>query len=455
MSLTQIQMEALRKEIAPLIEGLVVDEFSESRPKHFVLMLGQQQLLLCLQSPFLRFHLLHYPERGEQSPFAKKINAILSGLQLKSVEVVNEDRILKLTFSGKQHSFFLIAEFFPKRPNLYLIDQQMQVLEALYPISSKSYQTPQKPIKTMEQSELLSNALIEKFYRDKEQEALFQQEKQQFQKELIKRQKRFQKALENGKQSLASCLDWEKVHHEALLLQSHLYRLKKGMCEVVIPDWENENKERKIVLDPLVEPYEEIAKRFRKSKKLRAGIEHAYRMIKKAESELQQHTDTLEKLSTIHTLRELHHFQKQIGISKKEGGTTKVLKEKKLPYREFCSAAGLSIWVGKSARDNDVMTFSYAKGSDWWLHVRDFSGSHVVVRCAKNQEPDQESLKDAMQLALSYSKAKKQGEADICVTQCKYVVRFGKGKAGKVHISKHQVIHIRHDPARLLRLKER
>lgn len=96
-----------------------------------------------------------------------------------------------------------------------------------------------------------------------------------------------------------------------------------------------------------------------------------------------------------------------------------------------------------------------ANGRDWWLHVRGCPGSHVIIRLDKNLEPDSETLKDALQLALYYSKARHQGEGEICFTQRKYVSRLGKNKTGLVQISKHQTAWIRLDPVRLQALKDR
>jgi predicted ribosome quality control (RQC) complex YloA/Tae2 family protein len=60
-----------------------------------------------------------------------------------------------------------------------------------------------------------------------------------------------------------------------------------------------------------------------------------------------------------------------------------------------------------------------------------------------------------MQLALYYSKAREETTADISVTQCKYVSRYGRGHPGKVQISHHKSLVIKKDPARLKRLKDR
>jgi len=64
-------------------------------------------------------------------------------------------------------------------------------------------------------------------------------------------------------------------------------------------------------------------------------------------------------------------------------------------------------------------------------------------------------LQDALQLALHYSKAKNRGEAEVCLTQRKFVSRLKKGKTGQVQISKHKIIFIRFDPKRHLHIKER
>lgn len=300
----------------------------------------------------------------------------------------------------------------------------------------------------------LENANAEKFHEEKERKTLFEKEKSQLEKAIKKRQRGFQKMLEKAQESLKEGLSWEKMHHEGLLLQSHLYLLKKGMTQAAVLDWED-NTERIIPLDPLVEPHEQVAKRFRKSKKLRTSIEHANRLIKKAEAELQKHSEHLQRLLQITTPQDLNLFQRELGLLVKPAAVAAVAAAKKaVPYREFLSLTGGIIWVGKSAKENDRMTFSFAKGSDCWLHVRDFPGSHVIIRCPKNQKPDQETLNDAFQLALHFSKAKDQGRADICLTQCKYLSRFGKGMAGKVTISKHQVVHVISDPSRLNRLKQ-
>src|SRR5262249_53957401 len=41
---------------------------------------------------------------------------------------------------------------------------------------------------------------------------------------------------------------------------------------------------------------------------------------------------------------------------------------------------GKEVLIGKGARENDALTFEVAAPEDFWFHVADYSGSHVLVR---------------------------------------------------------------------------
>lgn len=288
-----------------------------------------------------------------------------------------------------------------------------------------------------------------------EEESRFLHAKQSIQRQLSKHLKNVEKRLESSQECLKECMDWEAKQHEALLLQSHLYLLKKGMRSITIPDWKNDNQERTLSLNSSLEPHVEVSKRFKASKKLQRGIPHHQERVNKFEKEQELYQNYLQKLEAIETLEELDLFSQTIpALHPKPKPTPKeVQKIKARPYREFTSASGAKIWVGKSAADNDRLTFQCAKGSDWWLHAHNVPGSHVVIRTNKGQEPDAETIQDAVQLALFYSKNKSGGE--VCITEQKYVKRFGKGRAGAVHVSKHRVFHAILDTERLSKTRSK
>lgn len=261
--------------------------------------------------------------------------------------------------------------------------------------------------------------------------------------------KRVQKSYDNSILDLDRCRAWETVHHTGELLQANLYKIKKGVSSVTVHDWLHDDKAIKIPLESRKEPHEQVNALFRQARKLKAGIPHMERQVERMRMELERIQKIVVELEAVDEESKLEPFK--IPVKQKESVEDPIIKR----YREYVTGSGLLIWVGKSAKDNDVLTFRLANGSDWWFHVSDFPGSHVVLRVPKNGEPDQEAILDAMLVALHHSKAKDRGEAEVCMTQCKYVTRSGKNKPGQVQISKHKNIKIVNDPERFQQLKQR
>lgn len=271
----------------------------------------------------------------------------------------------------------------------------------------------------------------------------FDKEWNSIHKALMRQLKRSQNQLERSREELKQCLRWEEMQHEAELLQSNYSLLKRGKPDVKVWDWKTE-VEKTIALDPKLIPQEEIASRFKKSKKLRKGIPYMEARLKHLQEEIVKIQEWIVQLEQILDLDQLTVWRGSVPIArlfpllqKKEPSPPKERK----PYLEFISETGMQIWVGRTARDNETLTFSLGKGSDWWLHAAGVPGSHVVIRTNKGVEPDPKTLQQAIQLALKYSKAKNRGEGEVCITQCKYVSRFGRGHIGKVQISKHKTVY--------------
>ena len=255
-------------------------------------------------------------------------------------------------------------------------------------------------------------------------------------KSLVKTKGRCQRELEASQK-------WEEVHREGELLKSHLGALKRGSRSIQLEDWATGQK-RTLALDPLKTPQEEMALRFRRAKKLQKGIQPLTEWGKRLQEEIDKAEKVLQKIESATSLADLPPDQQ------KERSPKKTCEKKTVPiYREYISKTGFKIWVGKNAKANDKLTFQLANGRDWWLHVCGCPGSHVIIRLEKEEKPDTETLQDAMQLALHYSKARSQGEGEVVLSQRKYVSKLARGKPGQVQISKRQTAWVKADSNRL------
>ena len=73
---------------------------------------------------------------------------------------------------------------------------------------------------------------------------------------------------------------------------------------------------------------------------------------------------------------------------------------------------GFTVLVGKNNKQNDYLTTKLANKEDIWLHVKDFQGSHVIIR-TDGKLPSQDTINKCATLAKRYSKASKSSNITI------------------------------------------
>jgi predicted ribosome quality control (RQC) complex YloA/Tae2 family protein len=109
--------------------------------------------------------------------------------------------------------------------------------------------------------------------------------------------------------------------------------------------------------------------------------------------------------------------------------------------RRFTSPDGMEVLVGRTARDNDALTFQVASQRDFWLHVAGCPGSHVIVR-----NPDglsslpRETLRYAAALAARHSKARSAGQVSVHVAQVKDVSKTRGAPPGQVSLKRYRSV---------------
>lgn len=466
MSITYAQALGLCREIAPIIVGATSREFLLDGSQSFLLTFSLKNsisaLRICLEKPFVRFHMdsPSLPKASGKDPFVEAVDKVVKGAHISACELLNDDRILSLTFQKDTGDFRLIVELFPSKPNAYLLNDRQDILASWRSNGDLStYTLPQKAFNAEVLPDIFPpglSASIAQDYALRESKETFEKRYKEVFTNVNKSLKRAEQRLQQREAMLQASQEWEAVQHEGQLLHANLFRLRKGLDKVLVEDWNEGGKERCIELDPLMEPYVQINKRFQRAKKLRSGIKHAQKQVLEVTEEVQQWQSLCEALKEIRNLPELEAFcaaNKFPTDQQKPVKTLSQRKEPRRPYHIYQSAEGVQLWVGKSAKDNDQLTFLHARGSDWWLHAHDYPGSHVVIRLPKDKEPSSDTLADAVALAAHYSKMTDKSAGEVCLTQVKYLKRI-KASPGKVTLSKHKILHFRHDEARWLRLKE-
>ncbi len=262
----------------------------------------------------------------------------------------------------------------------------------------------------------------------------------------IERLSRLEKAL---RQDLARADEAAGLRKHADLLLAHAHELHgRGASSVVVPDDFEDGTPLTITLDPALDARQNAARLYKQHKRLGAGR-------KRVEARLAQTRTALaaaeEKLAGIPTLPE----DELPAPARAPAPRRKARDAPRLPYREYASAAGDVIWVGRGAADNDTLTFRHARGADLWFHCRDARGAHVVVPVRSSAPVKDETFLDAATLAAHFSDLAGEQQVDVMVTHVKHLRRPRGAPAGRVFASDTRTVRVRMEPERLARLLAR
>ena len=175
---------------------------------------------------------------------------------------------------------------------------------------------------------------------------------------------------------------------------------------------------------------------YRKAKNEKIEEEHLQQQITAREQEVIQIEQHQLALSAINGLKELRKYIKQHTLLTDSPieGPAQLFKEVK--------HEGFIILIGRNSRNNDLLTQRYAYKDDLWLHARDVSGSHVVVKYKAGKPFPKTVVERAAELAAWYSKRRTDSLCPVIVTPKKFV-RKPKGLAeGQVVIEKEEVVMV-------------
>src|SRR5262249_34439207 len=229
----------------------------------------------------------------------------------------------------------------------------------------------------------------------------------------------------------------------------------RGAASAVVPDDFEDGAPLTIPLDPALDARENAARYYRQHKRLTAGRRHAEGRLAATRAEmarLRARLDAVPSLS-LEELRALAPAPPAVPARARRRSDAEADAER-LPFREFRSVAGEVIWVGRSAADNDALTFRHARGGDTWLHARDAPGAHVVVPARGGRPPAAETLGDAATLAPHYSPLAKEAQVDVHVAQVKNLRKPRSAPPGMVYASETKTIRGRMEAERVRRLRE-
>lgn len=237
---------------------------------------------------------------------------------------------------------------------------------------------------------------------------------------------------------------FEEIKHSADLLASNIWLVKKGMDSVTIDDWERGAKVT-LPLDPALSPNDNLEKWYSRYHKDKTSHGLLLEEIEKTEREAEERRKIYETLLSPET--PLDKLKKEV-----EGNSSENERIKEGRPGVWVKSNGWDIIIGRNAKENDEILRSYARGSDIWMHTRDFAGGYITIKAQKDRTVPLPVLLDGASLAIHFSKARKNGKADLYYTHVKYLRRVKGGKTGLVIPTQEKNLVAEEDEERVRRL---
>ncbi len=206
----------------------------------------------------------------------------------------------------------------------------------------------------------------------------------------------------------------ELLRWEGEMIFAFLHELRRGQ-ELL------EVEGRRIVLDPRQSAVEQAQARFKqydKAKSALAGLPERLAVADAQIAGLDELAAMLQISDDYDQIEQLAREAEELGYLREHPDPVTARRKQRAPAARplhLVSSERFDIFVGRSARQNEEVTFRLGRPDDMWVHVRTIHGAHVIVRAGGRELPEA-TLAEAAGFAAYFSQARDElaVEVDMC-----------------------------------------
>ncbi|MCD2256578.1 NFACT RNA binding domain-containing protein [Agrilactobacillus fermenti] len=382
----------------------------------------------------------------QQPPYQDKLDPFQiepATLERLAIELQQTDRpvqLLQHKFQGLGHDTASELIYQIKEKNISIwsdfFHQYHQPRPTLYENSKKSYFTPFTFTSFEVQTNLEAHTfgslseLLDAYYAQKAQKDRVKQQGSELIHFINTELHKDRKKLKKLQQTLAVSENADELRIKGEILTTYLHELHKGMTEVSLPNFYDNEAPLKIGLSNQLTPSENAQKYFSRYQKLKNSVAYVTEQMRLTQAEIDYFEGILAQIDLAEP-KDLADIKLELQregylhIKKKQKGKPAKVSQPEI----FHAADGTKILVGKNNLQNDELTLKKAKKTDTWLHAKNVPGSHVIIA---SDQPSDETLVQAATLAAYYSKSRLSGTVPVDYVQVKKVHKPNGAKPGFV-----------------------
>ena len=283
------------------------------------------------------------------------------------------------------------------------------------------------------------SAMLDAYFEGRDREVRVKQKATDILKILTNSESRLLKKMDKQRAELADCKEGEKYKKQGDLITSNIYAIERGMKRVELIDYEQYNEDdgtfAKVVieLDSRLSPSANAQRMYKRYNKCKNAERELTVQIEKAERELAYIYSVFDALAHAENASDLVEIRDELYTS---GYASKMKnyrpqKRKSTAHMTFKTTDGYTVLCGKNNIQNENITFNLAHKSDYWFHVKNKAGSHVVMLC-NGEEPDAINFTEAAEIAAYYSSLQGGVSVPVDYTFAKNVKKIQGANPGLV-----------------------
>ncbi len=288
-------------------------------------------------------------------------------------------------------------------------------------------------------------------YAHRERHAARQSLRRHWQHAVATWRKRLERARHKLDAATAQVGEAERYRQWGELLYANLATAKRTAGGIEVVDYYAEPPSALVI--PLESPTEDIAaaaqryfRRYQRAQRTlvanaerRTALEAELSAALACERELAGAADEAALADCIQVLRDRVPFDLQPRTPQPTNGARRENTDMS-GLRRYRGPEGYEIVVGRTARDNDRLTFELARPRDLWLHAADYPGAHVVIRNPQRQVVPPAVILAAAELAAYFSQAGQDDWVDVRVAERRHLTRPRKGAPGQVLVRESRTV---------------
>ncbi|HEU4325669.1 MAG TPA: NFACT RNA binding domain-containing protein [Roseiflexaceae bacterium] len=304
----------------------------------------------------------------------------------------------------------------PPEPHMALDEEGRPVAFAPYRLTSFPRREPQPGM----------SAALDAFYAAREVLSGHRQRRDALLAPLDEARERLERQRRQLEGELEQVKALDRLRWEGEMIYAFLHELRPGQTSLEVEG-------QTIALDPARSHVENAQSRFMAYDKAKSALANVPELLRGVEARL----EGLDQLRALLEMADGYEQIEEIGREAVEQGYLRALpgrksaKGRRLPPLRVDSRDGFTIFVGRSAGQNEQVTFKLAAPDDLWLHARNIPGAHVIIKSGGREVPDA-TLLEAAGLAAFFSRARNDAAVEIDIAPRKAVRRIPDAPPGLV-----------------------